>query len=194
MSKAENTNPVSIQTYLENELTSEIRHEYVDGYLYPMSGASVNHGRISTNITRIVGTHLMNSPCELFSVGLKVKTSTGKYRYPDNVVICDDTFVDNGQVTQTPKIIVEVLSRSTRRIDEKAKQLEYINIPSLEEYVLIEQDIVDIRVLRKSDDWRTTHYFLGETLTLESIDFTLTVEDIYQRVDNQDMADFLTSK
>ena len=107
---------------------------------------------------------------------------------------CDRDFIDKGLVTQTPVIIVEVISRSTRRIDEKAKQLEYINIPTLKEYVMIEQDFVDVRVLRKSNDWRTSHYFLGETVHFESIDLTLPVEEIYYRVDNQDMSELLAGK
>jgi Uma2 family endonuclease len=122
---------------------------------------------------------------------MKVKTPTGQYRYPDVLVIGDNEFIDNGYTTQTPTIIVEVLSRSTRKTDEKTKQLKYINIPTLEEYVLIEQDFTDIRVLRKSQDWRATHYFLGEDIHLESIDLTVSVADIYHRVENQDMTDFL---
>ena len=96
--------------------------------------------------------------------------------------------------TQTPTIIVEVLSKSTRKRDTTLKLLSYINIPRLKEYVLIEQDIVDIQVFRKSAGWIPKHYFLGDDCTFESIGLTLSVEDIYDRVQNDDMVEFLNNK
>lgn len=67
-------------------------------------------------------------------------------------------------------------------------------MPSVLEYVLIEQDFVDVEVMRKSDDWKSTHYFLGDKVHFESIDLTLTVEAIYNRVHNDNMLDFLKNK
>lgn len=96
--------------------------------------------------------------------------------------------------TQTPTIIVEVLSKSTRKRDTTLKLLSYINIPSLKEYVLIEQDIVDIQVLRRSEGWITKHYYLGDEVTFEAIGLTLSVADIYDRVQNDDMMEFMTNK
>ncbi|NOQ15400.1 MAG: Uma2 family endonuclease [Methyloprofundus sp.] len=185
---------ISEEEYLKGELTREVRHEYVDGQIFAMAGVSPDHGRISGNIYRKFANHLENTACEPFISDMKVKTSTGHYRYPDVLVVCDKNFINNGYVTQTPTIIVEVLSRSTRKIDEKDKLLEYINIPTLKEYVLIEQDYADITVYRKSDDWRTTHYFLGEDIHFESIQVSLSVEEIYYRVENEDMLEFLESK
>lgn len=178
------------EEYLKIELVSEVKHEYVDSRIFALAGASQNHGRISGNIYRKFGNHLENTPCEPFISDMKLKTSTGQYRYPDVLVVCDNKFINNGHVTQTPIIIVEVLSHSTRKTDEKDKFLEYINIPTLKEYVLIEQDYVDITVYRKSDDWRTTHYFLDENVYFESIELTLSVEEIYHRVENDDMVEF----
>jgi Uma2 family endonuclease len=194
MSIAKNAEIVTPQDYLDGEMAADIKHEYVDGYIYAMAGASPNHGRIASNISRKFGNHLEGSPCEVFSADMKVKTPTGQYRYPDVLVLCDNQFIDNGLVTQTPTILIEVISRSTRKTDEKAKQLEYINIPTLQEYVIIEQDFVDVRVLRKSEDWRATHYFLGEDVHFESIALTVAVVDIYQRVENQDMTEWLTAQ
>lgn len=125
---------------------------------------------------------------------MKVRTASGSYRYPDVLVVCDDNFIDNGYVTKTPTIIVEVLSRSTRKTDEREKVLEYINIPTLQEYLIIEQDIADITVYRRNKDWHCTHYFLGDEIHLDSIDLTIRVEDIYQRVQNEDISDFLKQK
>jgi len=67
-------------------------------------------------------------------------------------------------------------------------------LPSLLEYVLVEQDFVDIEVLRKNDDWKSKHYFLGDKVNFESIDLTIAVEEIYHRVKNQDMLELLSNK
>lgn len=194
MSQSQLAEFISPEDYLAAELAREIKHEYVNGEVFAMAGASPNHGRIAGNIYRKLASHLDNSACEAFISDMKIKTASGSYRYPDVLVISDNDFIDNGYVTQTPTILVEVLSHSTRKIDEKDKLLEYINIPTLLEYVIVEQDFVDITVYRKSDEWRSTHYFLGESLFLESIDLTLTVEDIYHRVANEDMRQLIASQ
>ncbi len=123
---------------------------------------------------------------------MKVKVGSNFF-YPDVIVDCN---FDESQpyYTESPVIIVEVLSKSTRRTDETTKRTAYINIPSLQEYVLIEQDFVDIEVVRKSEGWQSSHYFLGDEVTFESIDLTLLVEEIYLRVHNEDMIEFLSQK
>ncbi|MCF6434517.1 Uma2 family endonuclease [Pseudoalteromonas sp. MMG022] len=110
-------------------------------------------------MARKLGNHLEGSPYEPFGSDMKVRVCDNFY-YPDVLVDCN---FDQSEpyVTTTPVIIVEVISRSTRKMDEKVKLLEYINISTLEEYIVIEQDIADVTVYRKSDDWRSTHYFLG---------------------------------
>lgn len=89
---------------------------------------------------------------------MKIRSPTGNYRYPDCMVVCEDEEPDD-YYTRSPVILVEVISRSTRKVDEQTKRLEYINIPTLKEYVVIEQDYVDVAVYRLSDDWRSTHWF-----------------------------------
>jgi Uma2 family endonuclease len=192
MSKAQQKNLASKEEYLKTELSSEVKHEYVEGQVFAMAGASPDHSRISGNIFGEFRTHLKQSSCEPYISDMKVKTSTGSY--PDVLVVCDDNFIDNGHVTQTPTIIVEVLSRSTRKIDERDKLLEYINIPTLKEYAIIEQYCVDVTVYRKSNDWHSSHYFLGDDIHFESVDFTLSVEEIYHRVQNKDMIEFWEAK
>lgn len=181
---------ISEDEYLAGEAISETKHEYVDGDVYAMAGASMNHERIANNFIIKCGIHLANSPCEPFGSDLKLRTPTGNYRYPDCMVVCDSTTA-NEVYTKTPMIVVEVISRSTRKTDEQIKRLEYMNIPGLKEYVLIEQDFVDICVLRQSQHWQPAHYFLGDDITFESIDLTLPVAELYHRVVNQDMTDWL---
>ena len=96
---------------------------------------------------------------------MKVKVGSNFF-YPDVMVVCDDN-AENDYYTESPVIIVEVLSKSTRRLDETTKLMSYINIPSVQEYVLIEQDIVDIQVIRRSEGWLPKHYFLGDEVIFE---------------------------
>ena len=192
MLAVKNSDLISVNDYLEGEPISKVKHELIDGYVYAMAGASANHERISGNIYRKFGNHLENTPCEPFGSDMKVRVDSNFF-YPDVIVDCN---FDNSEpyFTQTPRIIVEVLSKSTRRTDETIKLMSYINIPSLQEYVLIQQDFVDIQVIRRSEGWLPKHYFLGDEITFESIALTLLVEDIYQRVQNDDIVEFLNKK
>ena len=153
----------------------------------------MNHERIAGNVYRKFGDHLENSPCEPFGSDMQVHTPSGSYRYPDCMVVCDSQS-DNDTFTETPVILVEVISHSTRKTDEQTKRLEYMNIPSLLEYVIIEQDYVDVCVFRKNQHWQPTHYFLGDDVVFESIDLTLPVAAVYQRVVNDDMGAWLENQ
>ncbi len=183
---------MSEEEYLQGELVSAVKHELIEGCVVAMAGASANHQRISGNIYSKFGNHLINSPCEPFGSDMKVKAGANFF-YPDVLVDChfDET---QPYYTQSPLILVEVLSKSTRKTDETIKLMSYINIPSLQEYVLIEQDYVDIQIIRRSEAWLPKHYFLGDDITFESIGLTLPVEEIYHRVHNEDMSEFLSNK
>ncbi|PCI59663.1 MAG: hypothetical protein COB35_10880 [Gammaproteobacteria bacterium] len=176
---------INVQEYLDGELMSEIKHELVSNQVYAMAGASANHERIAGNIYRKLGSHLEGTPCEPFSSDMKVRIRDNFY-YPDVLVDCNFD-EEEPYYTQSPTLIVEVLSQSTRKMDEQIKRMEYFNIPSLKEYVIIEQDFVDVAVYRKNKYWQHTNYFLGDQVTLNSIDLTLTVEEIYTRVQNDEM-------
>ncbi len=192
MLAVKNSDLISVEEYLKGEPSSEVKHELIDGHVYAMAGASANHQRISVNILSEFSNHLKNVPCEPFGSNMKVRIDSNFF-YPDVIVDCH---FDNSEpyFTQTPIIIVEVLSKSTRRMDETIKLMSYITIPSLQEYVLIQQDFVNIQVIRRSEGWLQKHYFLGDEITFEAIDLTLSVEDIYHRVQNDDVAEFLNNK
>ena len=183
---------VSVEQYLKDELNSDIRHEYIDGYVYAMSGAKKNHRRLSGNIFNQFCNHLQTGPCESSISDARVKVGTN-YFYPDVVVDCEDSD-DNSMYANNPTIIVEVLSRSTRHTDKGVKLLSYINMPHLQEYVLIEQEYASVEVLRKSDGWVPRHYSLGDEIHFESIELTISVEAIYHRVNNKDIVEFFENK
>lgn len=182
---------VSEEDYLKGELEAEVKHEYIDGQIYAMVGASANHNSLSSTISREFGNHLKGKPCDAFQSDFKVKVGT-KYFYPDVVVRCDK---DDDYYTQKPVIIVEVLSDSTRRRDEITKLRAYQTIPSLMEYVLVSQDVVRVEVFsRIGEFWGSKIYALGDSIHFESIGLTLSVEEIYESVDNEDMKKYLKEK
>ncbi len=187
MSTAKKIALISEEDYLAGEKISDVKHEYIDGYVYAMSGAHSNHNRIAMNLSVAFANHLKGKPCQPYSADMKVKVGS-RYFYPDVLVDCSDI---DGYYTESPVILVEVLSKSTRRMDETTKRINYLRIPTLQEYVLIEQDFVDIEVVRKSMGWQPQHYYLGDEVTFEAIGLTLTVEEIYDRVKNEDVTEWL---
>lgn len=180
---------LSEHEYLSGEKISQLKHEYIAGEVFAMAGASRNHERIAGNIYAKLLQQLTNIPCEPFSSDLKVKALNNFY-YPDVLVVCDDAD-GNNYYTEKPLIIVEVLSKSTRRMDKTHKMQAYKNIPELQEYVLIEQDYVDVEICRRNNHWQSEHYFLGDEITFKTLELTLTVAEIYQRVQNEDMQLYL---
>ncbi len=177
---------ISEQEYLDGELLSEVKHEFIDGSIYAMAGASADHGRIAGNLFAAFLRHLQEgkSPCEPFQADMKVKTGKSFF-YPDVLISCEQE--ENEYYRNAPLLIVEVVSQSTRKKDNTIKRLSYQNISSLEKYVLIEQDFVDVEMCRRSNHWRPEHYYLGDEVHFASIDLTLPVEDMYNRVMNDDM-------
>ena len=179
---------ISEVEYLAGEKIAVIKHEYIDGEVFAMAGASASHNRISLNVARKFGNHLENKPCQPYISDMKVKVGS-KYFYPDVLVDCSG-LADDSHVTETPTLIIEVLSKSTRRMDETTKRIAYTQINSLLEYVLIEQDFVDIEVIRRRNGWQSEHFYLGDSVTFEAIALTMTVEEIYARVNNPELVEW----
>jgi len=185
-------NWISPEEYLAGEMISDMKHEYIDGDVYAMTGTSVNHNRIIGSLFAGLHLHLANTPCDVFTTDIKVKAQNNFF-YPDLIVDCQNLNGD-AYVTEAPLIIVEVLSKSTRKLDQTLKRLAYQSLPSLQEYVLIEQDFVDIEVCRRSNHWQSEHFYLGDQMHLAAIDLSLPVENIYVRVNNDDVQAFLINK
>jgi Uma2 family endonuclease len=189
MNAVSKDNRISVEAYLAGELVSEIKHEYEDGYVYAMSGTSKNHDKIVINLLAKLNHHLSDMPCDVYS-NVKAHVSKTKFYYPDVMVVCGDDN-DNDYYTEKPILIVEVLSDSTQRKDRTIKRWAYQSLPSLQEYVLIEQDFVEVEVSRRSANWQSQHYFLGHEAYFESLDLKVPVAEIYRRVKNEDMQEFL---
>lgn len=180
---------ISEADYLDGEKISDIKHEYMDGQVYAMSGASANHNLLAGNIYTAFNVHLKKKPCRPYTSDMKVKTGS-RYFYPDVLVDCSDIAGDS-HFTESPVILLEVLSKSTRRMDETTKRLAYTQIPTLQEYVLIEQDIVNVEVMRRETHWQSEHYYLGDDVTFNAVGLTIAVAEIYDRVKNEDVREWL---
>ena len=184
--------PISEEDYLQGELLAETKHEFIDGEVYAMAGASENHNLLSLNMASELKNQLKGTPCRTFMADMKVKVGA-LFFYPNVMVVCqkDD---ENEYYKNAPVVIVEILSKSTRRFDQTEKRLRYQKPPTLEEYVLIEQDKGEIQVFSKKDHWQSFYYYLGDEITFSSLDVTVTVEDIYYQVNDDDVLDFLREK
>lgn len=183
---------VSEQDYFDGELLTDIKHEYIHGEVYAMAGAKAAHNHIVSNINSAFHMHLKGKSCSSMMSDMKVKIDDC-YFYPDVLVDCSD-LADDSVFTETPTIIVEVLSKSTRQIDRVIKREKYLQIPTLQEYILIEQGIAEIEVVCRSQNWQSHFYYLGDHITLNSIGLSISVEDIYDRVKNEDVVTWLEKK
>lgn len=133
---------LSEEEYLESERQSEIRHEYIDGEVYAMVGASRPHGLIVNAMAFALTPAARRMGCQLFTSDMKVRLEIGDqtlFYYPDLLVTCDTEDRERYYSTR-PCLIVEVLSENTERIDRREKLLAYRTLPSLQEYLLAAQD------------------------------------------------------
>jgi len=183
---------ISPEEYLQGELISEIKHQLIDGQAYAMAGASENHNLLALNIASELKINLKGSPCRTFISDMKLRVADDFF-YPDVMVICNEDSVDPFYKT-APTLIIEVLSKTTRKFDQTTKRLRCQNIPSLQEYVLIEQDKGEIQLFSRAHNWQSFYYYLGDRINFASLGISIAVEDIYERVDNEDILSFLQQK
>lgn len=174
---------ISFKDYLEIERDSLIRHEYRYGLVYAMTGGTGNHNRIALNLATIVTNHLEALPgCYLYGSDTKVKYENDFSYYPDAFVTCDPRDLKDDIVKRYPKLIVEVLSKSTEKFDFGDKFEDYKKLDSLEEYVLVSQDMQRVEVWRCNDKaWHSTVYLPGDSVTFESLDITFDIGKLYFR-------------
>ena len=179
------TDWISPDEYLEGERSAEVRHEYVDGRVYAMAGASDDHNRIAGNIFAELRENLRGHRCEPFINDMKVKIPPAfadVYYYPDVLVACDPA--DNARYfRERPTVIIEVLSTETERTDRREKAIAYRQIPTVEAYVLVEQERMAATILRRTEPgWQSDVIEgRGSILKLPGIGVEIPLERIYER-------------
>jgi Uma2 family endonuclease len=173
---------LTVEEYLEGELRSPVKHEYVAGQVFAMTGATLGHNRIIRNLVIALESALKGGPCQVYFTDIKVHVShANAFYYPDILVDCESTPA-RSHVIERPVLIVEVLSPSTEKIDRREKLLAYQKLDSLREYVLVGQDEREVTVYRRDDQgqWWQDIYGGEGTLRLESIGADLSLAGIYE--------------
>jgi Uma2 family endonuclease len=176
---------ISADEYLEGERRAEVRHEYVDGRVYAMAGASDDHNRIAGNIFAELRERLRGQRCEPFINDMKVKIPPAfadVYYYPNVLVACDPT--DNARYfRERPTVIIEVLSPETERTDRREKAIAYRQIATVEAYVLVEQERMAVTILRRTEPgWQSEVIDApGSILKLPGIGVEISLERFYER-------------
>lgn len=176
---------LSLAEYQRLEEETDTRYEYHDGEVFAMSGAARKHSAVASNITVFLGNSLPKG-CRPFDSDLKIYIeAVKKGLHPDISVACQPiTGPDEINAIDNPVLLVEVLSPSTADYDRGKKFWFFSQLPSLREYVLVEQDhwAVETRYRRSADSEWMMAYFEGEEaeVILRSFDLRLPIGEFYR--------------
>ena len=179
---------ISQKEYLDTERLALDKHEYFNGEVFAMSGASRFHNRIFRNTYARIGIFLEGKKCTPYGSDLRVHIPINTlYTYPDISIVCDDEqyLDDEFDTLLNPKVIIEILSKSTKDYDKGTKFTLYRSIPSLVEYILIDSEKMFIERFAKNSEgvWSLSEYSLPtDLLQISSIDFKISLEMIYDKV------------
>jgi Uma2 family endonuclease len=184
MSTAVKLNMVSVEDYLEGELESPVKHEYMYGAVYRRPDERNRHNLIAGTVLGCMHVRLRGRPYRPFNSDAKIRIRLPthvRFYYPDASVTGrpnppTDSFQDQ------PGVIVEVLSKRTRRIDTGEKKDAYLTIPSLSVYVLVEQETAAVVAFRRTADGfvREVHQGMDAVLALREIGVDLPLAEIYE--------------
>lgn len=176
---------MTVEEYLDWEPQQQIRHEYVNGELFAMTGGTIAHNDIVLNLYTALRPHLRTRGCRINVSDVKVGVNPSSlYYYPDLIVSCDPRDLKARKFIQYPKLIVEVLSPSTEAKDRGEKFTWYQTIASLQEYVLIDSEKVGVECYRRGEGkmWLYSPYRAGEGISLTSIEFECPIALLYEGV------------
>ena len=181
----------SPEEYLVLEEAANYKSEYIDGEIVPMAGGSTNHNRIAGNFYAALNFAFKTEDYEVFMSDVRLWISKRRiYTYPDVMVVAEEPeYYNNRTDTITnPRVIIEVLSASTKGYDRSKKFEAYRTIPTFEEYLLLDQTRVYIEHFSKTDNkrWSFCDYDESdEVIALSSVSFEIPLTDIYNKVNFQ---------
>ncbi len=172
------------------EAKSDVKHEYHAGLIVAMAGGSVNHTRVENNLARSLGNRLAGGVCEPFGPDLRLYAQRfNKVVYPDKMVVCGSVEYHTSDSSKgtilNPRVVIEVLSPSTAEHDRRQKRDYYLSVPSVECYVIVEQDAphVDIIYRRSDGTWGIDFaHGLDGIVRLPTLGIELPLAEIYERV------------
>jgi Uma2 family endonuclease len=175
------------EDYLEIERISPIKHEYLQGQMMAMAGASKAHVIITGNLSALLVNHLRGKGCISYANDMKVRLpSLNVFYYPDLAVTCDDRDrVSNEDFILHPKLIIEVLSDSTEAFDRGDKFADYKTSEEFEEYVLIHQKQILVEQFQRNSNnlWVPKIYRVGDMIEFASIDFKCAIATLYENIE-----------
>jgi len=160
------------EEYLEFERKSEAKHEYVNGCVYAMSGASLRHAILIRNLYEALRERTKSCGCTVFTSALKQRVeATNSYYYPDILVLCNIPEDRDSDIVYEPVLLIEVLSQSTSVIDKREKVFAYRQIPSLKEYLIVHQRLRRLELHRRitGNQWNRLEFRPGDEVILESL-------------------------
>ncbi len=173
---------MTVEEYLALEETSEVKHEYVRGYVYAMSGGTRGHDKIANNVRTALDTFLGDGTCSVQGPDMRVRINEDIYYYPDAVVACGEPISDSAVDLTTPRLIVEVLSESTEANDRGDKFADYQTLATFEEYLLVSSRRRSAERYHRTaqGSWTYQWYAPTDTVTLETIGLSLPVGTLYR--------------
>ncbi len=186
MSKVATDDYLAENEYYLLEEESEIRHEYMDGELFTMAGATRKHNLISSNISTELSLKLRETDCELYAGDFLVNLRAGHDVYPDIAVACGEIETnENETVLFNPVVVFEVLSKSTEQRDRGDKAEDYFKLKSLKDYVLVSQKRIRVEHFskQKNNVWTLKIYEkLDDIVDLKSLNCEISIELIYLKL------------
>ncbi|HEX8734768.1 MAG TPA: Uma2 family endonuclease [Pyrinomonadaceae bacterium] len=187
MSQAVETKKLlSEDAYLALEKKSKIKHEYMDGEIFSMAGATRRHNLVTNNISTELNLQLRETDCEVYASDFRVKIRPGHNVYPDVAVACDEILTEANDTTLlNPTVVFEVLSKSTEKRDRGDKAEDYYRLESLKDYILVSQSRIRVEHFsrQKNNEWTLKIYEdLEEVLELKSINCKIPLKLIYLKL------------
>lgn len=184
MIASERPRRISLDEWRELLRHSEVKFDYSNGWIFAMAGGTVDHSTVAVNLIHDLADVLGNGSCRVFNSDLAVRLTPTEYRFPDASVSCDAS--DRGANTEitTPRLIFEVLSDSTEREDRTTKMRLYRSCPTMQEYVFIATRYQAVEVYRRAGElWSVDLYLPGDSVSLNSIGVSLSVDSLYRRTE-----------
>jgi Uma2 family endonuclease len=174
-----------VSEYLELEKTSGVKHEYLDGEIYALSGASKRHNLISNNLYHHLRPHLRWGLCQLVTFEVKVYIEALNTFYSPDLVAANDSEDSDEYFVKRPVLVVEVESPTTSTIDRREKLMAHRRLPSLREYVILSQDRISADIFRRDEEGSrlSEQIGTGETLRIESVGITVPLNSLYEGIE-----------
>lgn len=174
---------MTVEEYLAFEVESPVKHEYVAGELFTMSGVTTRHNLINLNLAQLFRTAAKRRGCRVFMAEVMLRAATDRFYYPDLVVACGNAG-EVERIVDQPTIVVEVTSPSTRATDRREKLEAYQRMPSLKAYVIVEQRRRQLLLYARmtNGEWSREEILGSGEVAIAALGLRLTLDEIYDDV------------